>query len=164
MEFCILLRRPLSFDDYYLGCFLYVALTSWRSETSNISMVVLDKKKVSKERTLQKLTVLNDLMFRSQMIENCRFLTRTSAIVGPKQTLKWLRMSLRVLNFRLLRSDYFSSRPELQVIFSKSLSAMLYPLKLFFCLIRPSSYCLIHFSKRLGRHIRNNLNSNRQKM
>ena len=45
MEFCILLRRPLSFDDYYLGCFLYVALTSWRSETSNISVVVLDKKK-----------------------------------------------------------------------------------------------------------------------
>ena len=84
MEFCILLRRPLSFDDYYLGCFLYVALTSWRSETSNISMVVLDKKKVSKERTLQKLTVLNDPMFRSQMIEKCRFLTRTSAIVGPK--------------------------------------------------------------------------------
>ena len=84
MEFCTLLRRPLSFDDYYLGCFLYVALTSWRSETSNISMVVLDKKKVSKERTLQKLTVLNDLMFRSQMIENCRIPTRTSAIVGPK--------------------------------------------------------------------------------
>ena len=84
MEFCILLRRPLSFDDYYLGCFLYVALTSWRSETSNISVVVLDKKKVSKERALQKLTGLNVLKFRSQMIENCRILTRTSAIVGPK--------------------------------------------------------------------------------
>ena len=84
MEFCILLRRPLSFDDYYLGCFLYVALTSWRSETSNISVVVLNKQKVSKKRALQKLTGLNDLNFRSQMIENCRFLTRTSAIVGPK--------------------------------------------------------------------------------
>ena len=131
MEFCILLRRPLSFDDYYLGCFLYVALTSWRSETSNISVVVLDKKKVSKERALQKLTGLNVLKFRSQMIENCRNPTRTSATVGPKQTLKWLRMSLRVLNFRLLRSDYFSQRPELQVIFSKSLSAMVFPLKFF---------------------------------
>ena len=75
MEFCILLRRPLSFDDYYLGCFLYVALTSWRSETSNISVVVLNKKNVSKERSLQKLTGLNDLNFRSQMIENCRILT-----------------------------------------------------------------------------------------
>ena len=163
MEFRILLRRPLSFDDYYLGCFLYVALTSWRSETSNISVVVLDKKKVSKERALQKLTGLNVLKFRSEMIENCRIPTRTSATVGPKQTLKWLRMSLRVLNFRLLRSDYFSQRPELQVIFSKSLSAMVFPLK-FFCLIRPSLFCLIHFSKRLGRHIRNNLNSNSQNM
>ena len=135
MEFCILLRRPLSFDDYYLGCFLYVALTSWRSETSNISVVVLDKKKVSKERALQKLTGLNvqssPVQSRSQMIENCRNPTRTSATVGPKQTLKWLRMSLRVLNFRLLRSDYFSQRPELQVIFSKSLSAMVFPLKFF---------------------------------
>ena len=44
MEFCILLRRSLPFDDCYLECFLYLALTSWRSETSNISVVVLDKK------------------------------------------------------------------------------------------------------------------------
>ena len=55
MEFCILLRRPLSFDDYYLGCFLYVALTSWRSETSNISMVVLDKKKSFKGENIAEI-------------------------------------------------------------------------------------------------------------
>ena len=74
MEFCILLRRSLPFDDCYLECFLYLALTSWRSETSNISVVVLNKKKVSKRRAMQKLTGLNDLNFRSQMIENCRIL------------------------------------------------------------------------------------------
>ena len=55
MEFCILLRRPLSFDDYYLGCFLYVALTSWRSETSNISVVVLDKKKSLKGKSIAEI-------------------------------------------------------------------------------------------------------------
>ena len=50
------------------------------------------------------------------MIENCKILTKTVVEVGPSKTLKWLRMSLCVLNFRVLRFDNVSLRPEVQVI------------------------------------------------